>query len=241
MELKTEAVLLRTISYSDTTSIAVMLTREAGIVSALTPAGQSREANRRRAVLMPMSIVNVTLAGKSISDLPRLKQVERTSAPEFRENHIKNITALFLSDVLNTLLPRCEPDISLFDYVRDSIILFAGTTGSNAIANFHIAFLVGLQHKLGINPDLSTYRRGFLFDMNAGIFRASSTAEGGCLSREESETAFTIGRMTYRNSPFFKLNRSQRNRVLDIILQYFSIHLRNIMTLSSLDVIRAIF
>lgn len=241
MELRTEAILLRTISYSDTTSIAVLLTKDAGIISALTPAGHSREANRRRAILMPMSVVNVLVAGKNLAELPRLKQVERAAVPELRESHLKNISALFLADVLNALLPRSEPDSHLFDFIRDSIALFGEVTQSNMIANFHIAFLIGLQHKLGINPDLTTYRRGFLFDMKAGMFRTSTAADGECLNREESEIAFTIGRMTYRNCALFNLNHGQRNRVLDIILRYFSIHLRDISNLPSLEVVRAIF
>lgn len=241
MELKTRCIVLRTISYSDTTSIAVLLTRESGVVSALTPAGHSREANRRRALLLPLSILDCTLAGKNISNLPRLKSLTRTELPEFRDNHVKNISALFITDIIHTLLPETGPDSDLFDFIMSSIIFFAETRNNAEIANFHIAFLVGLQQRLGIAPDLSTYRRGSLFDLNSGFFRSSAPLEGEYLSREESATAFAIGRMTYRNSSLFSLNRAQRNRVLDIILKYYSIHLKDVTKLQSLEVVRALF
>jgi len=241
MELSTRCIALRTISHSDTTSIVVLLTRENGIISALTPAGHSREANRRRALLLPLSILDCTLSGKDITELPRLKNVCRTDLPEFRDNHIKNISALFLADIIHTLLPKTAPDAQLFDYIIDSIRYFAQVKKSAAIANFHIAFLIGLQHKLGIAPDLSTYKRGSLFDLRAGIFRSTAPLNGIYLNKDESATAFTIGRMTYRNSSLFNLTRAQRNRVLDIILSYYSIHLKDITNLQSLEVVRALF
>lgn len=241
MELDTRCIVLRTISYSDSSSIAVLLTRDNGIVSALTPAGQGREAMRRRALLLPLSVVDCTLAGKDIANLPRLRNVMRSDLPEFRGNHLKNISALFLADIIYSLLPQTAPDPELFDYIVMSIRHFAQTRVSAEIANFHIAFLVGLQQKLGIAPDLTTYRRGCLFDLTSGIFRSSAPSSGEYLDRAESDTAFIIGRMTYRNSGYFRLNRAERNRVLDIILRYYAIHLRDVTHIPSLEVVRSLF
>lgn len=47
--------------------------------------------------------------------------------------------------------------------------------------------------------------------------------------------------MTFRNMGLYRLNRDQRNRAVDIILEFYSHHLGDLRDLQSLDVVRSLF
>ncbi|MDE7154739.1 MAG: recombination protein O N-terminal domain-containing protein, partial [Muribaculaceae bacterium] len=53
-----KCIILRTVRYNDKSSIVTVYSRELGRMSFVSPAGASREATRRRALLMPLSVID---------------------------------------------------------------------------------------------------------------------------------------------------------------------------------------
>lgn len=240
MKRNLRCIVLRSVRFNDTHSIVNAYSLEAGRVSFLTPSGSSREALRRKALMMPMSIVECNVDFVPGKDLLSIRDVSRPGGFEFSDNPLKSVLALFLADFLNTTLREQQPDEALFRYLEEALRRLGEVSGT-ALANFHIAFMVGLQRYLGIEPDFSTYKRGRVFDLIDGVFRASAPLHGRYLNREEAAEAFLLGRITLRNMGFYRFNREQRNRVVDVILDFYSLHLGNLRDLQSLEVVRSLF
>ena len=240
MKKNLRCIVLRSVRFNDSHSIVNAYSLEAGRVSFLTPSGSSREALRRKALMMPLSIVDCNVDFVPGRELLSIKDVSRPGGFEFTDNPLKSVLALFLADFLNYTLREQQPDEALFRYLEDALHRLGEVSGT-ALANFHIAFMVGLQRYLGIEPDFSTYKRGRVFDLIDGVFRASAPSHGRYLNREEAAEAFLLGRITLRNMGFYRFNRDQRNRVIDVILDFYSLHLGNIRDLQSLEVVRSLF
>lgn len=240
MKRNLRCIVLRSVRFNDTHSIVNAYSLEAGRVSFLTPSGSSREALRRKALMMPMSIVECNVDFVPGKDLLSIRDVSRPGGFEFSDNPLKSVLALFLADFLNTTLREQQPDEALFRYLEEALRRLSEVSGT-ALANFHIAFMVGLQRYLGIEPDFSTYKRGRVFDLIDGVFRASAPLHGRYLNREEAAEAFLLGRITLRNMGLYRFNREQRNRVVDVILDFYSLHLGNLRDLQSLEVVRSLF
>lgn len=148
------AICLRTVRYNDRNNILALYSRERGRLSVMLPAGNGREAARRRALTMPLSMI------EGIADLRGARQLatvrdmrSMTALPAIHADPVKMSMAMFLTELLGVVVPEGEADEALFDFMADSITaLDAAVEGA---ANFHLAFLYRLGRFIGIEPDLS--------------------------------------------------------------------------------------
>ncbi len=231
---------LRIVRHSDRHSILSAYTRQRGRMSFLIPAGNGREAARRRAMLMPGSRFTCVADIRDNSDrLPTMRDVMPRSPHTLNGDPVKAAVTLFIADFINTLMRDSMPDGLLFDYC-DSMLGFYATS-SRGTANFHLMFMIGMMHFAGIEPDRSTYRPGYIFDMVDGVFRDSAPLHGRFLERDEATAAATLMRMTSRNLDRWKLTAHQRNTILDRLIEYYTLHFTTLQSMRSLDILRTLF
>ncbi len=235
-----DCIALRTVRHSDRHSILSAYTRQRGRMSFLVSAGNGREAARRRAMLMPGSRFSCVADLRDNSDrLPAMRDVMPRSPHTLGGDPVKAAVTLFIVDFMNTLMRDSMPDGLLFDYC-DSMLEFY-STGVRGTANFHLLFMIGMMHFAGIEPDVSTYRPGYLFDMVDGVFRDSAPLHGRFLERDEAQAAVILMRMTPRNLSRWKLTATQRNTSLDRLIEYYALHFTSLQSMRSLDVLRTLF
>lgn len=241
MKQKMQFIALRTVRYSDRHSILSGYSLESGRVAFAISAGGGKEAVRRRALLMPLGIVECVAdikPGREISVMYDPRAVSPLIG--LRSNPLKSAVALFLAEVLGVVLRDGPPDKTLYNYMCRSIEVL-DMLPSERVANFHICFLWGLGRFIGIEPDTEEYRPGMIFDMADGRFRISAPLHRHYLDPEQSGVVASLARMTYANMWLFRMNRHQRNDLLDGILKYYSLHYTGLQSLRSLDVLRELF
>lgn len=232
-------IALRTVKYNDRNSILSGYSREEGPVSLLVPAGTGREAVRVRALTTPLSVVECEATRRPGRDLYRLSSPRACLVtPNLLTDPARCMTAQFLAEVLSVVLREGQAEERLFDFLTDSITVL--DTAPHP-ANFHLAFLVGLAAIIGIAPDVTGYRPGSVFDMKEGVFRLTHPLHRHFLSGEDSEAMFKISRISYSNMEHFRLTRDERNRALDTILDYYTMHYAPLGNLQSLSILRSLF
>ena len=109
------------------------------------------------------------------------------------------------------------------------------------VANFHICFLYHLGAHLGIQPNLEGYSKDSWFDMTDGVFVPSAVRGHNLLQPQEAQVIYLLSRMTFSNMGFFRFNREERNRMLDVIIGYYRLHNASIGTLRSPDILKQLF
>ncbi len=241
MKQKMEFVALRTVRHSDRHSILSAYSLESGRVAFAIAAGGGREAVRRRALLMPLSIVECVAdvkTGREVSVMHEPRAVAPLAG--LRCNPMKSSVALFLAEVLGIVLRDGPPDDLLYNYIRRSIEVL-DMLPSERSANFHICFLWGLGRFIGIEPDTGDFRAGMVFDMVDGRFRMSAPLHRHYLDPEQSAVVASLARMTYSNMWLFRMSRRERNELLDGILKYYSLHYTGLQSMRSLEVLRELF
>lgn len=234
-------IALRTIKYNDRHSILSTFSLERGSLSFLVPAGNGREASRRRALLMPLSIVECAADFRPGRDIHTMSD-PRLMAPlaNLRMSPLKSALTLFIAEVLVSLLRESHADAAMWGFIEDSILTLDALSDSRT-ANFHICFLCRLGHFLGIAPDTTTFSDGKVFDMIDGTFRASFPSHKEFLVGREAAVVATLFRLSFSDMHLLRLSRSERNAMLDGILRYYSLHIAPLDSLRSLDVLRALF
>lgn len=233
-------VALRTIKYNDKHSILSVYSLEMGRLSFLVSAGNGREANRRRAMFMPLSIFECVASIKPGRELHTMRDPRVLMPLHGLHSHpMKGAVAMFIADVLNAVLRESQSDNATFAFLVDAITRF--DVMNEGIANYHLCFLYRLGRFIGIEPDVSTYQEGAVFDMQEARFRMTPPMHHKCLNANDAGVLAMLSRITFDNMRFYKFNRNQRNDLLDKILEYYTIHYSSLSQMQSLEVLRALF
>jgi len=237
MLYKTQGIVLSTIPYSDTYSIAQLFTRDFGRVSYLLPRPRGRKPKFSASLFAPLTVLWLEAEHMPLRDLHRIRDATRQfPLYEINSQMDKISLTFFLSELLTRLLHESDHNDQLFDYLKNSVETLEAT--ERGLANFHLAFMVGLNRFLGIHPNTTEGDRGCYFDLMNGEFTTHVPLHTHYLNREQSVFLLQLQRMHYGNMHLFRLSRSQRNLIVDLFLDYYRLHIYDFPPLKSLDILR---
>lgn len=231
-------IALRTVRLSDSKNLLSVWSREAGRLTFAVPAGSGREARRRRAITAPLGTFEGVCDIRPDREIHSVRDVmPMAGSAAMNLSPVQGLTSLFLAEVLDRLLSACSPEPGLNDYLFESLELFPNLKG-RAAANFHLLFLFGLTYFTGIAPDLSEYAGGAVFDLRDGRFRTSAPVHGDCVDGDAARILVLMANTPYSKGGRLPLGREERNRTLDLILHYYSLHLAPLESIKSLEILR---
>lgn len=241
MKRNVHIIVLRVLRHNERHNILTAFSLEEGRMAFAVPAGSGRGASRMRALLMPLSEVECVADIKPGREVHLMFEPRATRVLHGLHAHpVKNAVALFVAELLGVLLREGAPDRLLYNYVKNSVEALADMDIKRA-ANFHLCFLYGLGRFLGIEPDLSDYSDGMVFDMVDSRFRLTAPMHSDFLNPEQARGVVALSRMTMWNMHLFRLNRHERNELLEGMLRYYALHYSGLGNLRSLDVVRELF
>ena len=237
---KLHGIVLCTLKYSDKSNIVRIYTEEGGQKSFLVPAGSSRKSKIRSMLFSPLAILEVEADVRMKSELHHIREARILHpAASVQLNPYKSAIAMFIAEFLHRALREEESDPALFAYIVNSILWL--DSADKGYANFHLVFLMRLSRFLGLYPNVDDYSEGDYFDMLGACFVSARPQNFSYLSPEESSRVCTLLRMRFDTMHLFKMSRAERDRCLDVICQYYSIHMPGFPELKSLGVLKELF
>ena len=124
-----------------------------------------------------------------------------------------------------------------FDPNKLSISLFI----ANRFANFHLVFLMRLSRFLGFYPNLDHYQTGDYFDLRESIFLSTPPVHRDFLYPQEAEKIQLMMRMDFPTMHLFRMSHQERNRLLEVSLIYYRLHLPDFPELKSVSVLQELY
>lgn len=237
MESKTHGIVLRTVKINDNKLIVDFLSREEGRVSAVWKITTSRTSKVRRQYFQPMTILNIYLERSPRQHMARIKEAQiATPYSSISLDGSKMAITFFLAEFLNYATRSMHTDALLYDFVEQSLIWLDAS--NKGIANFHLMFMVRMSLFLGFQPDMSTYEEGTLFDLREGVFCTSAPLHPDFLKADDAKKMQILMRMSPSNLHLFPLSRQERNRIIDITLMYYRLHIPQFGEMKTLEVLR---
>jgi DNA repair protein RecO (recombination protein O) len=237
---KTKGVVLHQIKYTDSGIVAQLYTRKYGRQSYLIRGARNKRAGRHGVFFQPMFILDLVAYNKESRNMQTIKEFSVSYTPvDIHSNIKKSCVAIFLGEVLTSVLREESPNEELFDFIEESIIYFDRCT--EGYANFHIAFLAGLSSYLGFEPARRINADDQYFDMLNGVFVPVPPLNGNYASREVSDILSSFFSASYEQIGNISLNGSFRNEVLETLVGYYSLHLPGLKKIRSLEVLKEVF
>lgn len=240
MAEKMTGIVLNLRKYNDRNNIVTLFTRERGRLSFISPTGSGKASNIRRARLQPLAVISSEINFKPSAELQRLGGINPAEVwNDIYFHPAKRALSLFISEFLYRLLNATMPDPYLFDFMIDSFRLLDKM--KEGVADFHIPFLVALLSFSGIQPDVSGWKPGYVFEFASGSFVPDFEAKGPVIDGKDARFVPVVARLNFSNIKCLRLTSVGRRQILYGLLNYFSYHFPGLGNLKSPEVLREIF
>ena len=241
MQQKDTGIVLHTLKYNDTSLIIEMYTAHSGRKSFIASIPKSKKARVKTVLFQPLSLIEFESPEHSKGNLHRFKEVKPVSTfISLPYDPYKSAIALFLAEFLYRAIREEGENQSLYNYLTHSIEWLDHCEGG--FANFHLVFLMRLSRFLGLYPNTETYSEGSYFDLLNAEFTPNPTfLHTYHINKEESAQFYQLMRMNYDTMHLFKMNRQQRTRCLELINDYYRLHLPDFPVLKSIEVLKGLF
>ena len=241
MLVKTNAIVISTVKYGDSSLITRCYCKELGLKSfMLKGILTSKKGGLKKSLFQPLNLINISTQIKNQSNQKLNFIREGSLKVHFKEIPLKikkNAIALFISEVISRVIyEEGNPNIALYSFLENSIMRLEKDEFSPV---FHLKFLTLLSDQLGFYPNLMCQEKEF-FDIESGCFCENSNSKyavGGETVRAFKEL---LG-INFDDIVQIKISNTLRIKVLDFLIDYFNIHLPRFGKIKSIAVLHEIF
>ena len=237
---KTKGIVLHQIKYTDSGIVTQIYTRKFGRQSFLIKGMRNKKTGKHNINFQPLFILDMELYYKAAREMQTLKEFSVSFAPyEIYSNIKKSSVAIFLGEVLTSVLKEETPHDEMFEYIEESIMYFESCKES--FANFHIAFLAGLSSFLGFEPHPRLEKEDQFFDMLNGIFVPVPPVHGNYTNEEITNILADFFVSSYDSISNISLSGKMRNDILETLIRFYSLHLPGLKRIKSLEILKEVF
>jgi len=217
---KTKGLVLNYIKYGDSSIICKIFTNSFGLQSYIIN-GIRNSKTKNIALYQPLNILNMVVYHKNNSGIQRIKEAKLDVIYSSIHVNMKKVSVcFFISEFLSKILNNESNQEEKFGFMQSSLIEFDKL--DNKFSNFHVQFLIKLSRYYGIDI------------ISSDQLNNSNYSEKQL--NEYIQKCIDGGYKVNINS-----NNILRNKVINLIIEYFSQHLEINIKLKSTEVLKEIF
>lgn len=236
MVVKTKAIVISSVRYQDKSLIVKCFTQTDGLKSYFVANAFSGKASGRKiAYFQPLTMLEVVASHKNKGRLESFREIRLAHPYQTASTDIiKSSLLLFLSEVLHACVREEEKNDSLFAFLETALLWL---DHHESVSNFHLITLMEMTKFLGFYPAAPEFEDGF-FDLAAGVFSDQATTT----SLDAAQTSLWKRLLLLRfGSEQLVFSARERQQLLQLLMDYYRLHLGNFRTPKSLEVLREIF
>jgi len=228
MKFTDQGVFLHRISYSDSSLITTFYTREKGLRKFLFRGGKKKAHS-----IFPMAFSELSYYGRPEAELLNLTNVENSFSHTFQFDPIKSAIAFFMAETVRKCVHEGDADEEIFDFLMGYVEELESTSD---LKLFPVSFLIGFSEILGFKP-LNENKSFEIFNLDEGTFQlVGNNAER---TRRGSGVAIIASLLLGDKLPE-KTNKTAREEALEVMLDYFMIHMPRFTALDSYEIVKEV-
>ena len=240
MLTKTQAIVLHSLKYGESRLIVDMFTRTFGRQSFIVSIPKTSKGKIKKQFFQPLTLLEIETDIRPKLQLQKLNDVRLlTPFASIPFEPDKLAISLFVAEFLYYALRSEQRNELLYDYLEYSIMWLDGQQVN--FANFHIVFLLRLTRFLGFYPNLDDYEDGDYFDLRESEFMRNPPVHRDFLHPEEAQKVQLMMRMDFPTMHLFRMSHDDRNRLLEISIKYYRLHLPDFPEMKSIEVLQALY
>jgi DNA repair protein RecO (recombination protein O) len=236
MLVKTKAIVLSSLKYQEKSLIVKCFTESDGLKSYFVPSAYSnKKVNQKIAYFQPLTIIEIEANHKNKGTLEHFKEIRLAhSYHSINTNVVKSTIVIFLSEILHHAIKEEEKNQSLFSFLETALLWF---DTHQETTNFHLILMMEVTKYLGFYPDLTELDFPY-FDIKEGYFTPFQSIN----SLTEHETHLFKRLLQLKFDSDQKIFAGiERQLLLKILLDFFTLHLDGFKKPKSLEVLTEVF
>ncbi len=236
--VSTKAIVFNAIKYGDSSLIIKCFTQKEGIKSyMLAGVLSSKKRKIKAAYFQPLTQLEIVANHNNKGNLNSIKEVQVTyHYKSIPTNIVKQTIVLFLSEVLSNIIREEEKNTALFNYIEAGL---QWLDTHKSIANFHLLFLLNLSYFLGFYPEVTNnHKKGF--NLLEGCF-TDEIYQKEIIKKEKLVLFKKLLGIHFDAIEDVSFHKKERQLILQVILQYFELHLGSFKKPKSLAILETVF
>lgn len=236
MVTKTKAIVISSVRYQDKSLIVKCFTQADGVkMFFVANAFTGKTSGRKIAYFQPLSMLEIVASRQVKSRLETFREIKLAHAYQTAATDIvKSSLLLFLSEVLNASIREEEKNEELFAFLETALLWL---DHHESVSNFHLIALMEMTKFLGFYPAPPEHDLQF-FDLAGGMF----SDESATTSLDAAQTQLWKRLLSLRfESETLAFSARERQQLLQLLMEYYRLHLGNFRTPKSLEVLRELF
>jgi len=214
--------------YSESSLIVWFFTRENGVQKFLFRGGKKKAHS-----IFPMAVCELSYYGHKNSDLLNLTAVESAQASTFQFNPISSTIAFFCVECVKKCMHQGDTDESVFQFLANFSNVLDNEENAGILP---LRFLVDFSEVLGLKPHFED-ERGQFFNLDTGVFQLSKNSFERIFSGPGIEL---IQNLILDDLSIKNYNKQTREEAINIMLEYYKIHVPRFDNLETFDVVKEI-
>jgi len=245
-----KGIVLRTVKYGENGYVVDMFTDHRGRMSFDAKRSVSHRSGVKPgrvnpSMLLPLNLIEFDCNIHGQMRLPSAKAIQPYHT--FRSLHfnpLKASIAMFIAECLSNLLREESENLVLYQYIEDSLKWL--DYAENGYANFHIVFMMRLTRFVGVYPNTEVTSKhrslhSLYYDLMNSEYKGVQPEHQHYLPPNEARTIPYLLNMDYENMHLYRMNRRQRHRCLEVIVEYYMLHFTGFREPKSLEVLQDVF
>jgi DNA repair protein RecO (recombination protein O) len=233
---KTEAIVLNTRKFGDTSLICTMYTRNYGRRNFLIKGYRSTRARKRHSYFQPMSILDVVYYHKDTRDLQLITETSnRFFLETLQTDPIKITLGMVVIELFHHTVQEEEPNFPLFEFLGRILVELDRREGH--LIHIFLYYLVQLSNYLGFFPSDLVENPGLPihFDVRNGILENGHIADLG------ASLALAFARTEIEHCHEIPVTQGGKNELIAAMMEYYQVHVEGFKVPSSLAVFQEVF
>ncbi len=236
MQVSDKAIVLQNIRHGDKKFILKLYSKQHGIITTIVAVGNSSKSKIKSSTILPLTLVDIEFIIRQNKDIYLLTEMTCYKVlPHISTSFSKLSIAQFLNEILIKSLKEQSGNEHLYGFVESCLILLNDLESN--FTNLHLYFLSELTKYLGFEPQNNYSAQTPFFDCRAGCFSSTYLIAPFGLNNEDSKY---FSEFLKSNAMLISLSNAQRQMILNVLLDYYKLHLPEFNDVKSLEVLREI-
>lgn len=237
MLVNTKAIVLTSLKFGESDIIVKCYTQVGIKTYLLKRIFRSKSQKINIAYFQPLTILHITANHNNKGSLNSIREVRISHLYQTIATDIyKQAISLFLAESLSYALQEEEININLFEFIETALIWF---DSNEKITNFHVLFLLNLTKYLGFYPEMKEINSPY-FDLAEGRFTNNKPFNNFVFGEKLFYFKSLIG-INFDIIENLQLNSKTRIMVLEILLDYYELHIPGFKIPKSFNVLKEVF
>ncbi|MBP3837639.1 MAG: DNA repair protein RecO [Prevotella sp.] len=239
MILKNNAIVLKTIKFGENRLIVDLLTELQGRLSFIANIPKTSRSKIKKQYFQPLSVLEIEFDYRPNQHLQRLKDARMATAYATVGTDARKLSImLFMAEFIYHATREEQPDCRLFDYIKNSLLWLDAC--KRGFANFHLVFMMRLTRLLGFYPNLHQHTEDCFFDLRNACFTPTPPLHAEFLHPEEASKIKLLMRMNFETMHLFAMSHTERNRICDVLISFYRLHVPNFPKMNSLPILQVL-